>query len=344
MRQLELAGFGRAVETPITLDRGSLDLLDLYSNHRLSQGASLRTVSREISHLRSIAREGVWHGHASLAELFASIPSVAAVLREPRRPIARSTGLARLVAAQRFINFITLLLGRSAVQDLCELDRLLPARSGTGWHSTGVIVAGGLDRPRHRPVSLGWSDLERIAEAASDGGSATWQRALVTLHCFTGLRPEEIITLRWNAIERTVVPMSDELRFSVSVQRRERPVLLPVIPRVAVELALYAGSLPASRLHRTELLFPSRQSASRPISYRTTRYILTHACREAGVPAVEASDLRAAFAFGLKLQGMSDHQVAAMLGLAQVRSVDRLLKGHRALQAQHAVREIFGMA
>ena len=37
--------------------------------------------------------------------------------------------------------------------------------------------------------------------------------------------------------------------------------------------------------------------------------------------------------------GLSDHEVAAVLGLAHVRSVDRLLRHRAELDAQHLVRE-----
>jgi hypothetical protein len=42
----------------------------------------------------------------------------------------------------------------------------------------------------------------------------------------------------------------------------------------------------------------------------------------------------------LRGQGLSDHEVAQVLGLARVRSVDRLLQRHTALDAQRVVREI----
>jgi hypothetical protein len=49
--------------------------------------------------------------------------------------------------------------------------------------------------------------------------------------------------------------------------------------------------------------------------------------------------LRAACAHWLRSQGLSDHEVAPVLGLAQVRSVDRLLRHHAALDAQRRVKE-----
>lgn len=48
---------------------------------------------------------------------------------------------------------------------------------------------------------------------------------------------------------------------------------------------------------------------------------------------------RAARAHRLRSQGLSDYEVAAALGLARVRSVDRLLERHIALDAQCMVKE-----
>jgi hypothetical protein len=63
------------------------------------------------------------------------------------------------------------------------------------------------------------------------------------------------------------------------------------------------------------------------------------ASRSAGFPLATATDLRAAFACWLRARGLSDHETAAVLGLLQVRSLDRLLARHRALDAQRRVRE-----
>lgn len=70
--------------------------------------------------------------------------------------------------------------------------------------------------------------------------------------------------------------------------------------------------------------------------------VIEAACYRAGLPTVEAATLRAAYAHWLRSQGLSDHEVAAMLGLARVHSVDRLLQGHAALDAQRTVRECMG--
>ena len=83
----------------------------------------------------------------------------------------------------------------------------------------------------------------------------------------------------------------------------------------------------------------ARGASGRPLSYRAARDVLQDACRRAGLPPVESTSLRAACAHWLRSQGLSDHEVAAVLGLARVRSVDRLLRHHAALDAQRTVRE-----
>jgi predicted XRE-type DNA-binding protein len=68
--------------------------------------------------------------------------------------------------------------------------------------------------------------------------------------------------------------------------------------------------------------------------------VLQDACRRAGLPVVDAASLRAACAHWLRSQDLSDHEVATVLGLARVRSVDRLLRQHAALDAQRVVRDV----
>src|SRR5205823_1708536 len=79
-------------------------------------------------------------------------------------------------------------------------DSLLPTRSSTVRYAVGMFVAGTTGRRRRRGPSLDAADLHRIVEAAAVGahpGFADRDRALVALHCFSGLRAEEIVRLRW---------------------------------------------------------------------------------------------------------------------------------------------------
>lgn len=79
---------------------------------------------------------------------------------------------------------------------------------------------------------------------------------------------------------------------------------------------------------------------TRTMSYRAARDVVTAACRKAGLPTVHASELRSACAYWLHVQGLSAHEVAAVLGVARVRTVDRLLERHLSLDAQRRVRNL----
>ena len=86
-------------------------------------------------------------------------------------------------------------------------------------------------------------------------------------------------------------------------------------------------------------MFHACRRPERPLSYRAARNVLAEACLRAGLPAVASADLRAACAYWLCSQGLSEHEVMLTLGLTRVRSVDRLLRRHQALDAQRRVRE-----
>ena len=96
-----------------------------------------------------------------------------------------------------------------------------------------------------------------------------------------------------------------------------------------------AGGDPSGHVFRTS------RAPNRPLGYRAARNVLVDACRRAGLPPAESSELRAGCAHWLRAQGLSEHEVASVLGLARVRSVDRLLVRHAALDAQRRVREQF---
>lgn len=324
------------------LDPASEHLLRIYRAERGAGLAHRRSVAREVSQLRSIARES--NGARTpvpLAVLFADLERVARALREPVRPIARSTGLARLLAAQRFIRIIGPRLGRDPAADLDALDRSLPARRQAGWHAAGTVVAGANGRSRRRGPTLDTVDLHRLVEAAGGAtGSARFarDRALVALHCFSGLRPEEIVRLRWENLDLTVSDAGYR-RLTAAVGRGGRHLRLPLPGPAAGELEALARVSGGGVDVLAGPVFAARASG-RSLGYRAARDVLRAACRRLGMPPVETADLRAAFAHWLLAQGLSDHEVAAVLGVARVRSVDRLLRRHRALDAQRSVREM----
>jgi integrase len=276
-----------------------------------------------------------------LRALFADLDLIARVLREPTSLIARSTGRARLLAVQRFIQIMGPGLGRDLAVDLAALDAQLPARRSTGWHTTGTLVAGTTGRRRRRGPTLGAADLRRIVDAAGSGesGQAPRDRALVALHCFSGLRPEEIVRLRWEDLAPELTA-SGRYGLTARVERNGRHVrlLLPGPASDAVEaLADVTGG---TIEHSSGPVFCARGASGHGLSYRAARDVLQDVCRRAGLPRVDSVALRAACAHWLRSQGLSDHEVAAVLGLAKVRSVDRLLQRHAALDAQRAVREV----
>jgi hypothetical protein len=87
-------------------------------------------------------------------------------------------------------------------------------------------------------------------------------------------------------------------------------------------------------------VFRRNNHGKQPLSLQALRAIVLGRCKEVGFPRATVNDLRAAFAYWLGSQGLSDHETTAVIGLKQVRSLDRLLARHKALDAQRQVREI----
>lgn len=343
MHQLSLFSPPRPIRIRHVLDPASEHLLRDFSSVRIAQGASRRAVLREVSQVRSLAREcGASERPVALATLCHDISSIARGLREPRTAISRSTGRARLLAVQRFVTIIGPGLGCNPTADLATLDMFLPARPDSPWHSAGTAVAGLSERTRHRGPTLDASDLRRLVDAASrpeDGQRGVRDRALVALMCFSGLRAEEVVRLRWEDLETRLIPVG-YFGLTARVARGERWLRLPV-PEPARE-ALEALLSDVHRVVGTASgpVFSSIRRPALPLGYRAARNVLLRCCRRSELPPVESSDLRAACAYWLRAQGLSDHEVAAVLGIARVRTVDRLLRRHAALDAQRRVREI----
>jgi integrase len=325
-------------------DHDSERLLAAFSDARLAEGAHRQSVRREASQLRAVVREArAADPSITLRALVGNLDLIARVLREPQAPISRATGRVRLLAVQRFIGLMGRRLDRDPAQDLTALDILLPARRSTGWHTTGTLVAGAAGRRRRRGPTLDAADLRRIVDAAgSEGGPYVLRdRVLVALHCFTGLRPEEVLRLRWEDIDSELTADGRYGLVAAVVRKgRHAKLLLPAPAADAVGALARAagGSVESLSGH----VFMARGSSGRTLSYRAARDIIRAACRRSGLPSVESASLRAACAHWLRSQGLSDHEVAAVLGLARVRSVDRLLRHHAALNAQHQVSEILG--
>jgi integrase len=263
------------------------------------------------------------------------------LLREPAAPTSRATVRARLLALQRFIHHMGPSLGRDPKSYLAALDARIPSRRSRGWHTAGTLVGGTDRRRRRRSPTLDGADLQRLVKAAGETGGTHAQRdrALVALHCFSGLRPEEIVQSHWDDF---TIEVSAAGRYSivVTVKRRGGSLDLLLPAPAADEVANLARSQAGVIESLSGPVFCARGARSHPLSYRAARDVLQRSCRRAGLPTIDAAALRAACAHWLRAQGLTDHEVGAVLGLARVRSVDQLLRHHAALDAQRAVREV----
>jgi len=332
-----------------TAPRGRLDpeseyLLEGFARWRRAAGAQANTVEREVCQLRSLARAAGSPGSPVPLAALARDPAPAALaLREPPAPLARSTNRARLAALQRFLAFTH---GDAAAQVIDSLRALLPAERGVTWQRQGVAVAGTLERLRPQGATLSPADLAAIVECAGRvrerGTERTRARdtALVALHCYSGLRPDEAVRLRW---EQLSSELTDGGRYGLTaaVQRRGRGLRLP-LPDAAAEPLLRLAELGGNAIGQlTGVAFGTGRERRRPMSRRAARDTVRAACTAAGFPRAEAVDLRAAFAYWLRAAlGMQDAEVAQVLGAAQVRTVDRLLDRQKKLNAQRAAAEV----
>ncbi|MGE0135492.1 MAG: tyrosine-type recombinase/integrase [Dehalococcoidia bacterium] len=211
------------------------------------------------------------------------------------------------------------------------LDEALPHRADAGWWQSGVLVAG--DRKRRRPQSptLDPSDLERIVDAAGKGVSvtkATRDRVLVATHCHSGLLSNEIRTLRWDALRW--IPEAEAWTTAIGRGRGE------------IEVSIYGRA--ASLIVRWRLesrhseVYVLANSHGEPLAARQVRRIVLDACTAAGFPRADRSTLLSAAAADLSASGLTDHEVAAALGIVDMRTMNRLLKPHQALAAQRLIR------
>lgn len=328
--------------SPVRLDDDSEHLLATFQKSRAAEGAHLRSVKREVGQLRALIREAEGAGQSVTPQVLVDdVDLLARLLREPAMMISRSTGRARLLAVQRFIRIVGPLLGRDPTADLAALDSRLPTRRPMGWHTTGALVAGTPARRRRRGPTLDAADLRRIVDAAGfeEDGPRSRDRALVALHCFSGLRPEEIVRLRWEDLA-TELTVSGRYGLTATVERGGRATRLLLPGPAADAVQALVGVEGGVIVSLSGPVLCARGISGRSLSYRAARDVLQDACRRAGLPQVDSVSLRAACAYWLRSQGLSDHEVADVLGLARVRSVDRLLQQHVALDAQRTVREM----
>ena len=324
-------------------DAESTRLLAFFRQQRLMEGSSAHSVDREVSQLRAL-----WRGakiddeRLALADFIFTPRQVATQLLEPVRPIAQSTGRARLNAVCQFIRIVSPRLGRDARSEQQRLDHLLPQRS-TGWHTLGTVVGGDYRRRRSLGPTVDPHDLERLVDTAGASRSrdrtVMRDRAILSLACFTGLRPGEIVKLRWEDLSYDHITGAGHFGLTAQVSRRGQSIRLILAHPAANALVAWADLLGCDLTGAVGPVFSRFSSSMLPMSYRTVRQVIDLACRQAGFPPLEAAELRAACAWWLKSRGLSDHAVAEVLGLARVKSVDELTRRHAALQALRTTRE-----
>jgi integrase len=126
----------------------------------------------------------------------------------------------------------------------------------------------------------------------------------------------------------------------LEVWRSGQVLRLPVPPSGAAPLLELLSHLPAKASDSPGYVFRRNAALDAPLTGPAMRAIIRSFCKAAGFPRATAHDLRAAFAHSLRVQGLSDHETARVLGLRWVRSLDQMLAGHKALDAQRQVREL----
>ena len=92
---------------------------------------------------------------------------------------------------------------------------------------------------------------------------------------------------------------------------------------------------PTPMAETPELLFANPRGKA--FTLRHLRRIVSDACTVAGFSNADRSTLSSAFAAHLREVGLTDHEIAITLGVGDLRTVDRLLKPHRALRSQRQV-------
>lgn len=314
-----------AVPSSGRLDAESETFLERYAKHYRgvrSDGA----IRGEVSQLRSVVREAARQGCGrTLAQVLSDTSALAAVLTMPSRRPSSTTAMIRLGAinAALFLRFGDE-EGRRQIE---ALDEALPRRAGAEWYRSGVVLAG--ERKRRRPQSptVEPDDLRRIIDAAAAGrraATALRDCLLVAVQCFSGLDAGEIRLLRWSDLRWE----SEAESWSVSVIRRGERTHLAIFGPAASLLIRRRLEAPAA----SEYVFSN--SRGDPLTARQARRIVLNACTKAGFPHASRSTLVSAAAAYLTTEGFRDHELAIVLGVSDMRTVNRLLRPHQVLDAQ----------
>lgn len=311
------------------LDSDSEDLLSSYLDILRHGGTTERTVRNEASQIRALCREAGSSEAMPLRELMRGPADVARALTRPREPIARSTGLKRLRAIQRFIRTVPGATASDADQFESEIDKLLAPTSRRTWDLAPVLVAGQRARRRPQGTVLFETDIRAIEAAARSPTSGVVVEAIVSLCCRSALELEELVALQWSQFKHEADATY------VVITRRGRQVELLVDAPAAIAISRLPGK-------RTGYVFPSRRSASGHLTTRAASKMLLAASRGAGLRRVGHFDLRKAFAYSLRTRGFSVGEVAVLVGITRASTVDSWLLDHRAINAQRRIRELPG--
>ena len=104
-------------------------------------------------------------------------------------------------------------------------------------------MAGAAGRRRRRGPTLDAADLRRLVEAAGLEGEPYLHRnrALVAMHCFSGLRPEEIVALRWEDLD-TELTVNGRYGLTAAVDRGSRHMRLFLPGPASDEIEALAAS------------------------------------------------------------------------------------------------------
>ena len=280
----------------------------------------------EVSQLRSLVREAVRQGGGSrLPEVLSNCSALAGVLTAPAKRPSAATALIRLGA----INAALLFLfgedeGRRRID---ELDKALPKRAEAEWYQSGVILAGERARRRAQSPTIEPGDLLRIVEAAGARRRTALSlrdRLLVAVHCYSGLGAGEIRVLRWDDLRWE----SEGEAWSAAAARGTK----------RTRLAIFGPAASLMIRHRLEAEafdeYAFANSRGETLTDRQVRRIVLAACSAAGFPHAARSTLMSASAAYLSAAWLRDHDVAFALGIADMRTINRLLKPHHKLAAQ----------
>ena len=103
-------------------------------------------------------------------------------------------------------------------------------------------------------------------------------------------------------------------------------------------LAIFGPAASLMARHRLDAELPAAavfaNSRGEPITARQARRIVLDACSAAGFPHAARSTLLSASAASLSASGLRDHEVAIVLGIGDMRTLNRLLRPHQRLRAQ----------